>query len=162
MYCADDDCIDGYIDESKEYHPTSEDRDDLARALYEQILHNNVCLLPACDGLRAVHPRGVPPGLSTATVIFNSIYDKTLRDYEKETKEQSTLVMAYSPFDGQLIDLSQTSFVDDLGKCSIKPQRALRICQQHLIIAWKSLVFNRTRERSSFCAAPLVKALLAC
>ena len=50
--------------------------------------------------------------------MFNGCYAKALVKYQQATAELAQFTQAISPLSQQRLDMSLTSFVDDVGKCT--------------------------------------------
>jgi len=110
--------------------------------LYYHIFNKSVTVMPAADGIAILRQgQGVPPGLSSATDIFNRAYEAPVEKY-KEYTDKICAMGVISPFEnagrepgksqyhgddpgqsleagsdpsGKRLDASKTIFVDDIA-----------------------------------------------
>ena len=101
--------------------------------LYYHIFNKSVTVMPAADGIAMLRQgQGVPPGLSSATDIFNRAYETPVEKYKQYT-DKICAMGVISPFEdveqedadqplkagrepgGKRLDASKTIFVDDIA-----------------------------------------------
>ena len=84
--------------------------------LFQQLLHDHVCVLDASDGPIYLHQRnGVPQGHSMATELFNRGYWVSVSKFDAFTSEHNPLLLGEHPTSKQLVNCTNKLFVDDLA-----------------------------------------------
>ena len=86
--------------------------------LFEVFLENHISVVECLDGaLVLALKRGVPPGASTATQLFNRGYWKATEKYVGQVGSATRLLLTSSVVTQQPINTASTCFVDDLATC---------------------------------------------
>ena len=76
--------------------------DDFNSVMFQQVLNNPISVIPCADGHVCLLPeRGVPPGLTAATDIFNWSYSAPLKKFQHDACTQLEIMNVNSPISGK-------------------------------------------------------------